>query len=45
MPELKWSHGYPLVLALMAVTTLSITFYFKKKGVLSPPTDQNSNLI
>ena len=45
MPELKWSHGYPLALALMAVITLSITFYFKKKGVLSPTTDQNSNLI
>ena len=42
MPELKWSHGYPLALALMSVITLSIMFYFKKKGVLSPPTGQGS---
>jgi magnesium transporter len=42
MPELKWSHGYPLALALMSVITLSIMFYFKRKGVLSPPSGQNS---
>lgn len=36
IPELKWEHGYPLVLALMTGITLSVMFYFKKKGVLSP---------
>ena len=43
MPELKWPQGYPLVLALMAIITLSIMFYFKKKGVLSPPNSNNSD--
>jgi magnesium transporter len=39
MPELKWRFGYSMVLAFMILMTLIITFYFKKKGVLTPPSD------
>lgn len=31
MPELDWSYGYPLVMALMALITLLIYLWFKKK--------------
>jgi magnesium transporter len=34
MPELRQRWGYPGVLAVMAVVTLSIYFYFKRKGWL-----------
>jgi magnesium transporter len=31
MPELEWYWGYPFALGLMAVTTLTLLYYFKKK--------------
>jgi len=31
MPELKWPYGYPAVLAVMAVMTLGMIVYFRKK--------------
>jgi magnesium transporter len=31
MPELHWRWGYPSVLALMAVMTVSMLIYFKRK--------------
>jgi magnesium transporter len=32
MPELKWVHGYPFAIALMASVALAILVFFKKKG-------------
>lgn len=32
MPELAWQYGYMFSLGLMAVSTLILYFYFKKKG-------------
>ena len=37
MPELKWPNGYFFVLIFMAVMTASIMYYFKRKGIFSPP--------
>jgi magnesium transporter len=34
MPELRWSFGYPLVLAVMAAICLALYRYFKKVGWL-----------
>jgi magnesium transporter len=34
MPELKWVHGYPMALTLMAVITVSIYVGFRRKGWL-----------
>ena len=34
MPELRWTFGYPLVLALMAVVCLGLYRYFKRAGWL-----------
>jgi magnesium transporter len=34
MPELEWRYGYFAVLALMALISLGLFFYFKKKGDL-----------
>jgi magnesium transporter len=34
MPELEWTFGYPLVLAVMAVICLTLYRYFKKVGWL-----------
>ena len=34
MPELKWTFGYPLVLALMAAICLGLYRYFKRAGWL-----------
>lgn len=31
MPEIGWPYGYPACLALMAATTASMLYYFKKK--------------
>ena len=31
MPELEWHYGYPFSLGLMAVTTLALLYYFKRK--------------
>ena len=31
MPELKWRYGYPAVMALIAVISAGLYFYFKKK--------------
>ena len=31
MPELNWFYGYPFSLGLMAVTTLVLLYYFKRK--------------
>jgi magnesium transporter len=31
MPELHWMHGYPLILGLMLVSSVSILYYFRKK--------------
>ncbi|MGB7347271.1 MAG: magnesium/cobalt transporter CorA [Pirellulaceae bacterium] len=35
MPELNWPWGYPLVLLIMATTTIGLLVYFRKKGWLS----------
>jgi len=32
MPELHWLHGYPFVLILMAVVTLGLFAYFRRRG-------------
>ena len=32
MPELKWPHGYPLSLALMAASAVLPLWYFKRRG-------------
>jgi magnesium transporter len=34
MPELSWTFGYPLVLAVMAVVCLTLFRYFKRIGWL-----------
>jgi magnesium transporter len=34
MPELKWTFGYPLVVAVMAVICLSLYRYFRRSGWL-----------
>jgi magnesium transporter len=34
MPELKWTFGYPLALAVMATACLSLFRLFKKSGWL-----------
>ena len=34
MPELKWHYGYPVVMALMAVISIGLYFYFKRKDYL-----------
>jgi magnesium transporter len=34
MPELEWRYGYFAVLALMALISLGLFFYFKKRGDL-----------
>ena len=34
MPELKWVGGYPMVLVLMAVVSLSIFLWFRRRGWL-----------
>lgn len=31
MPELKWRYGYPIVMGLMALISIGLYFYFKKK--------------
>lgn len=35
MPELKWSYGYPLALALMALSVVGLLVYYWRKGWLS----------
>lgn len=35
MPELNWPWGYPMVLCIMATTTIGLLVYFRKKGWLS----------
>lgn len=32
MPELNWYWGYPISLAVMAVITIAMVYYFKRKG-------------
>ena len=32
MPELKWALGYPMALAIMAITAVSILLWFRHKG-------------
>jgi len=34
MPELEWEYSYPAVLGSMAVITVAMIFYFRKKGWL-----------
>jgi magnesium transporter len=34
MPELGWSWGYPLVLALLAMVTIGIFIYFRRKKLM-----------
>ncbi len=34
MPELGWAHGYPFVLALMAITCAALYWIFKRRGWL-----------
>jgi magnesium transporter len=34
MPELQWRYGYFAVMFLMALISLGLYFYFKKKGFL-----------
>lgn len=35
MPELNWPWGYPMVLFIMATTTIGLLVYFRRKGWLS----------
>jgi magnesium transporter len=37
MPELSWWLGYPMVLMGMAVTSVSILYYFRRRGWLGGP--------
>jgi magnesium transporter len=45
MPELHWRWGYPLVLAVMALTAAGVLLYFRRRGwlggerALAPPPD------
>lgn len=32
MPEIRWTYGYPLILLFMAAVTLSILWFFKRRG-------------
>jgi magnesium transporter len=34
MPELSWKIGYPMALAMMAVTVLGVLWFFRRKGWL-----------
>jgi magnesium transporter len=34
MPELKWPYGYLMAISLMAMITVTVMVYFKRKGVL-----------
>ena len=34
MPELKWSIGYPLAIAVMIASALLPFYYFKRRGWL-----------
>lgn len=34
MPELRWLYGYPLALALMLVTSVTLYLLFKRRGWL-----------
>jgi len=34
MPELEWRYGYPVVMALMALISVGLYFYFKKRDYL-----------
>ena len=34
MPELGWLYGYPLALALMLVTSVTLYLLFKRRGWL-----------
>ena len=37
MPELKWAHGYTFAISLMFTITVTILFYFKRKGIFTAP--------
>jgi len=32
IPELGWKYSYPVFLGVCALTTISLLFYFKRKG-------------
>jgi magnesium transporter len=34
MPELEWTYGYPLVIAVIAVVCVSLYAYFRRVGWL-----------
>ena len=34
MPELKWHYGYPAVMGLMALMTVGMLYYFKRKKLI-----------
>jgi magnesium transporter len=34
MPELRWLYGYPLALALMLVSSVTLYLLFKRRGWL-----------
>jgi magnesium transporter len=34
MPELKWRYGYPFAISLMALVSIGLYFYFKKRDYL-----------
>jgi len=34
MPELEWRYGYFAAISVMALISLTLYFYFKKKGYL-----------
>ena len=37
MPELKWPWGYPLVWGLMAMVTVAMLVFFRRRGWIGPP--------
>jgi magnesium transporter len=43
MPELGWTFGYPFALALMAVITIGLLVYFRRKGWLGKPRRAGDN--
>jgi magnesium transporter len=34
MPELRWAHGYPFSLGIMAAVAIAMLLYFKRKGLM-----------
>lgn len=42
MPELDWYYGYPMVLGLMTLSVLGLLYYYRRKGWISPVSDEDA---